>query len=256
MSPSPGQAPLATWWLARAESQLPPAGDWLSRAERARADMLRYAKRRTDFLLSRWALKLAVARLSGWPEDYARLAGIEARSSASGAPELYVGGLPDPRGISLTDRAGCAVCLVAAGPAAIGCDLELVEPRTDAFVRDYLTEREQRWVMGSGADRDLAANLMWSAKESALKVLRTGLRRDTRSVEVTVAGPDPPLREWSALSVRTAEGSAFGGWWQRRAAFLLTVCLATGGPPPVALEDVSPLDIEPPSHRWLDHPAG
>ena len=48
--------------------------------------------------------------------------------------------------MSLTDRAGCAVCLLAAEPAAIGCDLELVEPRSDAFVGDYLTGPERRWV--------------------------------------------------------------------------------------------------------------
>jgi len=51
----------ATWWLARGEDQLPAAADWLSAAERSRVGALRYTKRRTDFLLGRWTLKLAVA---------------------------------------------------------------------------------------------------------------------------------------------------------------------------------------------------
>jgi 4'-phosphopantetheinyl transferase len=252
-----GQSGLVTWWLARAEAGLPPAGDWLSPAERARAGRLRFAKRRTDFLLGRWALKVAVAQVSGWPEDPATLASIEGRSAADGAPELYVDGKPALRGVSLTDRAGCAVCLVAARPAAVGCDLELVEPRSDAFVRDYLTGPERRWVIdaGAGAARDAAANLMWSAKESALKVLRTGLRRDTRSVEVTVADYRPPRRTWSPFRVRIREGGVLDGWWQRTGAFVLTACWAGGGPAPIALEDVSPLDTEPPSHRWLDRPV-
>lgn len=46
-----------------------------------------------------------------------------------------------------------------------------------------LTPAEQRRVTES-QDADLTANLFWSAEESARKVLETGLRRDTRSVEV------------------------------------------------------------------------
>jgi 4'-phosphopantetheinyl transferase len=244
-----------TWWLARSEGQLPPVGEWLTPAERGRAEGFRYTKRRTDFLLGRWTLKLAVARVSGWPEDPATLARIEGRSAPDGAPELYVDGQPDPRGVSLSDRAGCAVCLVAARPGAAGCDLELVEPRSNAFVRDYLTESERRWVAEAGTARDAAANLMWSAKESALKVLRTGLRRDTRSVEVTFANPMLPERIWSRFHVRTAEGNVFEGWWRRTGAFLLTACWAGGGPAPAALEEMSPLETESPSHWWLDRPV-
>jgi 4'-phosphopantetheinyl transferase len=244
-----------TWWLARAESRLPPIGEWLTPAERGRAESFRYSKRRTDFLLGRWTLKLAVARVSGWPEDPATLARIEGRNAPDGAPELYVDGRPDPRGVSLTDRAGCAVCLVAAGRRAVGCDLELAEPRSDAFVRDYLTGPERRWVAETGAARDVAVNLMWSAKESALKVLRTGLRRDTRSVEVTFTGPMPPERVWSRFHVRAVEGDVFEGWWRRTGAFLLTACWAGRGPVPAALEEVSPLETEPPSHRWLERPV-
>lgn len=254
-SGSPGGSGLVTWWLARAESQLPPVGDWLSPAERGRAESLRYTKRRIDFLLGRWALKLAVARVSGWPEDPATLARIEGRNAPDGAPELYVDGRPDPRGVSLTDRAGCAVCLVAARPHAVGCDLELVEPRSEAFVRDYLTGPESQWVTGAGATREVAANLTWSAKESALKVLRTGLRRDTRSVEVTVAQPMPPELTWSRFQVTTAEDARFEGWWRRSGAFLLTACWAGGGPAPAALEEISPLETESPSHRWLERPV-
>ena len=251
---------LATWWLARGEDQLPAAGDWLSAAERTRADGLRYAKRRADFLLGRWTLKLALARVLGWPDDPAVLARIEGRNAPSGAPRLYIDGQQAGRGVSLTDRAGCAVCLVTDRAVALGCDVEIVEPRTDAFVRDYLTEAEQRLVDSAGPARDMAANLIWSAKESALKVLETGLRRDTRSVEVTVAELSPPERTWSGLRVRTAEGEVFPGWWRRSGAFLVTACLPPGGPspggsPPAGLEAQSPIDTMLPSHHWMDRPV-
>jgi 4'-phosphopantetheinyl transferase superfamily len=54
--------------------------------------------------------------------------------------------------------------------AAVGCDLELVEPSSPGFVRDFLTDIEQGYVAAqSDFDaRDAAANLLWSAKESAL----------------------------------------------------------------------------------------
>jgi 4'-phosphopantetheinyl transferase len=267
-----------TWWLARTEEELlallspavpaaaqtpPPRAPalpatigWLTEAERSRASGLRYAKRRTDYLLGRWTLKLAAARVLGWPDDPAGLARIEGRNARDGAPELYLDGQPAARGISLSDRAGCAVCLIAAGPADVGCDIEVVEPRSGAFARDYLTGPEHRFVAAAGTARDLAANLLWSAKESALKVLRTGLRRDTRSVEVTVEDLHPAEGAWSPLSVRATEGGVFPGWWRRSGPFVLTVCGRGETPPPAALETPSPLDLAAPSHRWLDDPLG
>ena len=249
-----GQA-LATWWLARGEDQLPATADWLSAAERGRAGALRYTKRRTDFLLGRWTLKLAVAKVFGWPDDPAVLARVETRPAPGGAPRLYIDGQPAARGVSLTDRAGCAVCLVAAHAVTVGCDVEIVEPRSDAFVRDYLTPAEQRLVGSAGPARDMAANLVWSAKESALKVLRTGLRRDTRSVEVGLAELSPPEGTWSALRVRTAEGEVFPGWWRQSGKFLVTACWPRGGPPPGALEERPAIDTMLPSHGWTDRPV-
>lgn len=246
---------LATWWLARGEDQLPAAVDWLSAAERSRLGALRYTKRRTDFLLGRWTLKLAVAKVIGWPDDPAALALIESRPAPTGAPRLYVDDQPADHGVSLSDRAGCAVCLVADRAVAVGCDVEVVEPRSDAFVRDYFTQAEQRLAGPAGPGRDAAANLIWSAKESALKVLETGLRRDTRSVEVTVAELSPPQHRWSALRVGTAAGEVFPGWWRRSGEFLVTACWPGGGPPPVALEARSPIDTMRPSHRWVDRPV-
>jgi 4'-phosphopantetheinyl transferase len=247
--------PLATWWLARGEDQLPAAADWLSAAESSRVGSLRYTKRRTDFLLGRWTLKLAVAKALGWPDDPDVLARIEGRAAPTGAPRLHIDGQPVDRGVSLSDRAGCAVCLVAARAAVVGCDVEVVEPRSDAFVRDYLTQAEQQLAGSAGPARDAAANLIWSAKESALKVLETGLRRDTRSVEVAVAELSPPQHTWSALRVRTVGGEVFPGWWRRSGEFLVTACWPGGGPPPVALEAHSPIDTMRPSHRWVDRPV-
>ena len=111
----------------------------------------------------------------------------------------------------------------------------------------------------SGPDGpDATANLIWSAKESALKVLRTGLRADTRTVEVALAdGGAVDTRAgmaglgrgggrrgagrcaggrcagadgagWRRLTVTGARGT-FPGWWRRDGVFVLTV-VASAGP--------------------------
>ena len=130
------------WWLARGEEHLPGDRSWLSWGEAEYVEGKRYTKRRTEFLVARWAAKQALGRVLSTPLTLAGLRRIEVRHAASGAPVACLDGEPVDLQISLTDRAGWAVCLVSAGSGRLGCDLELVEPRSDAFVRDYLTARE------------------------------------------------------------------------------------------------------------------
>ena len=135
----------------------------------------------------------------------------------------------------MTDRAGWAVCVVGPDLSRVGCDLEIVEARSRGFVSDFLTDGEQGFVaaQADGDARDAAANLLWSAKESALKVLRTGLRRDTR-----IGGghrPSPVRRRragWVPAAVRPSRAGRLPGWWRRDGAFLLTI--AADVPDPAA----------------------
>jgi len=243
----------AVRWLARGEDSLPADLAWLTPGEAARAAGLRHTKRRTEYLLRRVAAKHAVAAVAGLAVDDAALARIEVRNAPGGAPFVLVDGAPCGLAVSISDRAGWAVCLVGPATAAIGCDLELVEPRSPGFVDDFLTWAERDYVAGQpDADaRDAAANLVWSAKESALKVLRTGLRRDTRSVEVTV---HEGRIGWAPLSVRSVTGGLFPGWWRCLGRFLFTVAAAAPLPPPVALEDPGTLAAAVPRHSWLTRP--
>jgi 4'-phosphopantetheinyl transferase len=238
-------------WLACGEGELPPAATWLTDGERRRAEGMRFTKRRTEYLLRRWAGKRAVAAVLGHPTDTAGLARIEVANRPGGAPYVLVDGEPVGFDVSLTDRAGWAVCVVGADLSRLGCDLEIVEPRSEGFVADFLTHAEQEYVAAQ-ADPDAAANLLWSAKESALKVLRTGLRRDTRSVEVApgtaVAGA------WAPLTVRAAEGPEFDGWWRRDGRFLLTVASDRPVPEPEQLPGSAALLLAEPVHSWVDRP--
>jgi len=243
----------APLWLACPESALPPGTAWLTAAEAAYAERQRYTKRRVEFLLARFTAKTAVAAALGL-SPAAASSRVEIRHEPSGAPFACVDGSLAPVQVSSTDRAGWATCLVSAAPVRVGCDLELVEPRSAAFVADWFTAAERRYVESRDGDdaRNLAANLVWSAKESALKVLTTGLRRDTRTVEVSVGAV---AGSWQPLTVTVDTGAQFPGWWRRLGRFVLTVAAAAPLSAPAVLP--SPWDIAAaePTHSWLVRPT-
>lgn len=239
-------------WLARGEHALPADLSWLGPREAERAAGLGHTKRRTEFLLRRLTAKCAVAAVTGLPCEVSALARIEVANAPSGAPYVLVDGAPAGLSVSISDRAGWAVCLV--GDVTVGCDLELVEPRSAGFVSDFLTDDERAYVTGQPDDdaRHAAANLLWSAKESALKVLRTGLRRDTRSVVVTVH--EGGRGAWARLHVQATGGPTLSGWWRRDGCYVFTMAAAEPGPPPDALEDAAVLARATPVHSWVSQP--
>ncbi len=252
MTPDPGKDAASIRWLARGEGELPADLAWLTAAEQGRLGPLRFTKRRTEFLLRRWSGKQAVAAALGWSISVAELARIEVTNHPTGAPYVLLDGDPVDFDISLTDRAGWAVCVVGADLSRLGCDLEIVEARSPGFVTDFLTAAEQEYVAAQ-PDRDLAANLLWSAKESALKVLRTGLRRDTRSVEVALA--DPGESGWAPMRVRGTEGTELPGWWRREGRFLLTVASDREIPEPEQMRGSASLASAEPVHSWVERPV-
>jgi 4'-phosphopantetheinyl transferase len=258
-------------WLARGEATIPAGTGWLDEVERRRAAGMRFTKRRTEYLLRRYAGKSAVAAALGLPDDPTTLGRIAVLNRPTGAPFVQVDGEQLGLDVSLTDRAGWAVCLVGPDLGAIGCDLEIVEPRSPGFVADFLTPAEQAMVAqasqrGGPDGWDAAANAVWSAKESALKVLRTGLRADTRTVEVVVpdvgaltAGPASSGEQpgWHPLAVTTRLGE-LPGWWRRDGVFLLTVVAADAsalGEPPEQLPGSAELASATPIHSWLASPV-
>lgn len=248
------------WWAGH-EDALPATLDWLSTRERTVLEVLRFTKRRNEFLLRRWVGKQTVATRTGMDADPDSLARIEVLNRQSGAPYIAIDGREAPWEVSLSDRAGVAIAVIGAPGAgdrgALGIDLELVEPRSEGFVTDFLTPAEQDWVRGPAAadprlGQDAAANLLWSAKEAALKVLRLGLRADTRSVEVTV-GSDQVGAGWCPLTV-VGHDTVMVGWWRRDGVFLLTVAAQEHLDPPTLLPGSTVLTSATPVHSWVRRP--
>ena len=192
-----------------------PAGDeWLTDWERGVAASLHIAKRRADWRLGRWTAKRAV-RIS---LDVDAAAAVEIRPDAGGAPVAHVSGDEAPCAVSISHSDGRSICAVAARGARIGCDLEQIEPRDPAFVDDYFTPTERAFVARQPVElRDVAATLVWSAKECALKAIGEGLRLDTREVEVATdaLALGAVDESWQPLAVvRVADGARFAGWWR------------------------------------------
>ena len=241
-------------WLSQGEAEVPHALDWLAPSERERLARMRFRKRRDDYLLGRWTAKRALARSVALPETTASLAGLEIRHAEGGAPLAFAAAERLPLEISISDRAGQGACAIAPAGLLVGCDLEVVEPRSDAFVADYLTPRESSRVLAAREEREraLLANLFWSAKESALKLLGTGLRRDTRSVEIEL-GPAAGAG-WQRLVARPVEGGCLPGWWRAFGAFVLTLAAAAETDEPACLLEPPSLAGAEPTESWQAAP--
>jgi len=212
------------YWLEQTEADVPSENDWLSAAEAIVLKGLRYEKRRVDWRLGRWTAKRALASLWNWPASPASFSAIEIMAGPTGAPEVLLSNSPAAVSISLSHRGGRAMCAVSHCNVVLGCDLEIIEPRTDAFVADYFVPGEQELVARvREPERCELLTLLWSGKESALKALRTGLRSDTRSVVVSPMKDSFNVGGWSPLQVRCIEGQVFEGWWQRTVNIMRTL---------------------------------
>jgi 4'-phosphopantetheinyl transferase len=238
--------PMDTYWLEQTEADLPAHDDWLSSEEADLLSRMRFVKRRADWRLGRWTAKRAAAACLNLPDDPHALQEIEVRPASSGAPELYVSNRLAALTISLSHRTGVAACAIAMGNVALGCDLELIESRGDGFVADYFTAKEQGLISHAPkGDQPVLATLLWSAKESALKALREGLRLDTRSLDVTLPDHGPvaaalrqgsEVKSWRPLQVCYREGEVFQGWWQSAGQLVRTLVGAPSPLPPLFLD--------------------
>ena len=204
-------------------ADVPPQLDWLGPGERQHLASLRLAKRRSEWLLGRWTAKQTIILAPEIHLDIRDPARLEILPTHEGGPKIFLGGSALPLAISLSHRAGAAFCVVAEA-GRVGCDLEWIEDRSEAFVEDYFTPSEQALIKENGAETQaLVANGLWSVKESVLKLLGLGLRVDTRSMTV-VSFPRMTPEEWQPFVVHHhPDAQEFKGWWRRRDGWLLTV---------------------------------
>ncbi len=146
--------------------------------------------RRRKWLLGRIAVKRLVRQVSG-ELDLAD-SEISVLNQPSGEPFVLIegrGGWQFP--ISISHRSEVGMAAVSMDPRAhIGADLETVEERDSALIRQFFTDDEAAAVETSADERNLAMARIWSAKEAVLKLVGLGLRIDTRGVVVSLRGEE------------------------------------------------------------------
>jgi len=241
---------MTVYWLEQIENDVPAENHWLSEWEQNCLSGMRFAKRRADWRLGRWTAKRALAACLHLPAAVDLLTDIEVRPAASGAPAAFHRGQPAQVAISLSHRAGVALCTVGPIEIPFGCDLETVESRSNSFVADYFTDGEKTLIEQAPLeDRSRLVTLLWGAKESVLKALRIGLRADTKSVNVSsvyagfwtvpIESQDLSLSgtgfdHWCPL--RASYGAQdFYGWWRLQSQLVRTVVADVPLRPPVSI---------------------
>lgn len=210
-------------WLTQHLSDVPETNEWLSTSEQDTLDKLKIPKRQMDWRLGRWTAKRLLASHFQTNHDLEDFSRIEIRAASDGAPEVFFKTQPARVSISISHSNGCGFCACSPPKLALGCDVEAVEKRGEAFIEDYLTAEEQDWVFSNPLENHpLLATLLWSAKESTMKALRQGLRLDTRSVEIHLnESSDNGLSPFTAVFKKKKQ--TFTGWWRVYDKFVLTV---------------------------------
>jgi 4'-phosphopantetheinyl transferase len=221
---------MTIWWHRTDAGEVPSHDTWLTPAERAVVAGLTVAKRRDDWRLGRWTAKAVVAAVLDVPVDR-----VEVRAADDGAPEAFVGGAAAELSLSLSHRDRVAVAAIAPSPTVVGIDLETRENRSDAFVREWLSDEEQGTLPSAGGARDLRVLCSWTGKEASAKVLRGGLRLAVRHAVVTPSSP-VGSEEWSPLLVSwRRERVEHHGWWRVDDRSVIAVVTDPATDPPVDL---------------------
>ncbi len=196
-------------------NDLPNGDDWLSDRELDFLKNLRISRRKVDWRLGRWTAKKLLLPTLNKSHIIKDPSEIEIIAAEDSAPEVFIYKKPAPVTISISHSGEIGFCAVNINNSPVGCDLEFVDSRSDSFISDYFTVREQEWMnQVSKGERPLVSTLIWSAKESALKALRMGLNIDTQCVQVDLT-QDPGTENWHPMSVEYTESSkVFHGWWR------------------------------------------
>ncbi len=216
--------PIRLFWLECVESDLPLDESWLADAEIACVRKTWAAKRRRDWLLGRWTAKCAVAAHLGIVHHAAAFRSLAIVPEETGAPRLLVDGEVPGLSLSISHRDGRALAVISSQTPSVGCDLERCEPRSPAFVEQMLTPSEVEQVEQLHAVNWAGIEtLIWSAKESVLKLLALGLRVDSRYVSVQIHALNEAVTGWQKFSAAVADGTRFAGWWCRDWTWIRTI---------------------------------
>jgi 4'-phosphopantetheinyl transferase len=215
--------PLAICWLIQNLPDVPDKNDWLSPREHSILSGLHVPKRRNDWRLGRWTAKQACRIFK--PDLFPDMTQMEIIAADDGGPDVYFAAEGRaPVSLSISHSNGRGMSAVALDGIAVGCDLERIETKSLDFFEDYFTPEEISFCSRmTESFYPVACYLVWSAKESCLKVLREGLRRDTRSIRIEAQLPsgEGAWARWTGHCRITSR--TFYGFWKQDDGFMYAI---------------------------------
>lgn len=216
----PQKSPVIYWtsaqvspgWLGRAHKT--PL-DYLIPTELERYKSFKFEKRQREWLNGRLIAKSLLKKI--FPEQPLSRMSIE--NELQGAPFYAIDQKRQPGSLSISHSGGVTCAAFCPNVMlSVGIDVEKVETRPTGFAQDYFTTREITFITDkTQADHQFWETLTWSIKESALKALKIGLRRDTREIEIgfdhdqAISGG-----EWIPAKVMDLKNppTQWQGWWK------------------------------------------
>ena len=143
---------------------------FLSPDECLRYESMKFERRRTTFLLGRYAAKQALSRYFGEPD----LSMIAIRSGVFGQPVVqYLCSSNAQVTISHTQETACAIASPDLHP--MGLDIESIDGAKSTVIKSQMTSDELRFLVGIAMNETAGLTLLWSAKEALSKILMCGL---------------------------------------------------------------------------------
>lgn len=157
---------------------------------------------------------------------------ITFHKESTGVPFIEIDGLGRVGWLSIShSHDGVLAAYSQDDKTRFGVDVEFIEQRSPELIADFFTPSEIAWIFNSEArDKDLHANLFWSAKEAFLKAIEKGLQMDTRKINIHPPGELSVTEGWSAIGF-SVEGMNLQDWQllvSHNADFIMAFCLLNG----------------------------
>jgi 4'-phosphopantetheinyl transferase len=136
-------------------------------------------QRKLNFILGRYCAKMALASLF----EIKSLNQIYIEAGVFNQPIIKAPTIPNIR-VSISHDKLSSIALAYPEEHPMGIDIESIQPDKTSEIEDYLTPHEIILINEFNQTHNLVVTIIWTAKESLSKVLKTGLTTSLSVLEI------------------------------------------------------------------------